>query len=280
MGRARQSRLWRAVLLAGCAGLLPANCAWDAGEPFATVDAHLEAHVDVPAGRALEGDWQRLASSYELTIERLEVDTGALALIDSGGGALGFDPANPPPGYSLCHNGHCHADDGSLVSYEDIAASLGQGTGATTVVLLPVGDLDLIDGVSRALACVPDCDLPLADIGLATLPARRVHAEGLVRDGRAPARIDGEVPWQMDLILAADEPLTWSSPIALPADRVHAPEIALKVEIALGSPLFDDIAWAALDAGAGAIDVAADPDARAAVLEALGEARLAIDVDR
>lgn len=268
------------MLLAGCAGLLPASCAWDAGEPFATVSAHLEAHVDAPAGRVLDGGWQRLASSYEIVIDRLEVETGELALIDSGGGALGFDPANPPPGYSLCHNGHCHADNGSLVSYEDIAAALGQGTGATTVMLLPVGDLDLTAGVARDLACVPDCDLPLADIGLATLRVHRIHAEGLVRDGRVPARIGAEVHWRLDLPLAEDEPLVWSSPIALPADRIHAPDVTLLAELALGSPLFDDIAWADLDTGAGSFDLAADADARAAVLEALGETRLAIDVNR
>ena len=42
----------------------------------------------------------------------------------------------PPPGYSLCHGGHCHTTDGGIESYEEIEAKLAGG-GAVTVDSVP-----------------------------------------------------------------------------------------------------------------------------------------------
>jgi hypothetical protein len=109
MRPARQSSAWSgAVLLTAsvlAAGLLAASCAWEAGTPFATLEASLDARLEVPRDRDLGDGWQKLASGYELAIQQLEVEAGEIALLDPGAGARGFDPANPPPGYSLCHNG-------------------------------------------------------------------------------------------------------------------------------------------------------------------------------
>lgn len=267
------------LLWAGVA--LGAGCAWGPGEPFATVSARIEARLEVPDGRDLGDGWQKLASNYEIAIEELSLETGGVALIDAGPGGQGFDPASPPPGYTLCHNGHCHAEDGALVPYEEVAAELGQGGALVAAVTLPVGDLDLAEGVERALDCAPSCDLPLASIVEARLDVRRIQARGRVRDGRDPARIDGEQAWTLDLSL--DEPVSLSSPVDLPADRVHDPAVSLGVGLALTSRLFDDVAWAGLDAGPDGPDdyvLDADGGARAAMVEALGEEALAIDVAR
>jgi hypothetical protein len=269
----------RKVLLAcagACAGSALAACAWGAGEPFATLSARIEARLEVPAGRDLGDGWQMLASNYQIAIDTLALETGDVALNDAGAGGGVFDPANPPPGYSLCHNGHCHAQDGSLVSYEDIAAGLGGG-GLVTVVTLPVGELDLSEGVARPLACTPSCDLPLASIAAAELDVIRVRASGRVRDGRTPGRID-EQAWSLDLAFPADAPLVLSAPLSLPADRVHEPDVALVLSLAITSRIFDDVAWAAV----GDPDLALEdhPETRAAIAAALGEVTLASAISR
>ncbi len=46
-----------------------------------------------------------------------------------------FDPQNPPPQYSLCHNGHCHHDDGHLVDYEDIVLEQAESATVQSIVL-------------------------------------------------------------------------------------------------------------------------------------------------
>jgi hypothetical protein len=267
------------MLVAGSALMMTVSsvaCAWDAGEPFATVSPHLEARVHAPSGRDLGMGWQKLASEYEVRIDRMDIETGELALIDIGLGALGFDPANPPPGYSLCHNGHCHSDEGRLVSYQDIAAELAQGSAARRVMAMPVGALDLVAGESRELACVPGCDLPLARITLADLDVTRVQAAGLVRDGLVPARIEGELGWT--LMLSADSPLVLTGTLELIADRSHDPDVRLDIEFLISSKILDSVIWAEL--GGAPLLLDADADARAAVLDALGEVALSMEITR
>jgi hypothetical protein len=264
------------ALVAGSA--LIAGCAWDAGEPFATVSARIEARLEVPAGRDLGDGWQMLASNYQIAIDTLVVEAGTIALGDASDGPGVFDPANPPPGYSLCHNGHCHAEDGSLVPYEDITAGLGPGQ-VTTVALLPVGALDLAAGAERDLDCTPSCDLPRANIVVAELDVTRVQASGRVRDGASPPRFAGERTWALDLSFAAEEPLVLSSPLDLPADRAHDPDVTLDLTLALTSRIFDDVAWAELDPGA-SLALAGHAETRAALVAALGEVALATELTR
>lgn len=258
------------------------GCALDAGEPFATLTPRLESRVEISAGRDLGMGWQKLASNYEIRIDELVIDAEPLVLLDSGVGAVGFDPANPPPGYSLCHNGHCHADSGALVDYEDIAAELAQGSGATAVVALPTGNLDLIVGVSRALNCEPSCALPLANIGLATMAVTRIRGAGLVRDGNVPARVEGEQSWSLSFDFDPNtgddgDALTLSTALSLPADREHAPDVAMTAEFLFTSVVFDDVAW---DALATPFDPSADAEQRIVLLGALSELELAFDIER
>jgi hypothetical protein len=270
------------IALAPGLSMFMSACAWDAGEPFATVTPHLEARVHTPEGRDVGMGWQKLASEYQVRFDRMELDTGEITLIDTGLGALGFDPANPPAGYSLCHNGHCHSDDGRLVAYQDIAAELAQGSAARRVLAMPVGALDLVAGESRPLFCVPDCDLPLAEITVGNLDVARVQAAGLVRDGLEPARIDGEVAWTLDwtldVALADDGPLVMTGSVDLIADRSHDPDVRLELELLISSKILDDVPWAELGSGPFALDTGAD--ARAAVLQALSEVALDMETAR
>lgn len=264
------------ALVAGSA--LAQGCAWGEGEPFATLTARIEARLEVPADRDLGDGWQMLASNYQIAIDTLVVEAGTVALGDAGEGAGVFDPANPPPGYTDCHNGHCHAEDGSLVPYEQIAGELGAG-GAVTVARLPVGALDLAAGEGRGLECTPSCDLPLADIIVAALDLTRVQASGRVRDGRSPPRFPGERDWALDLVLAGDQPLVLSSPLDLPADRRHEPDVALELTLAMTSQIFDDVAWAELDAG-DSLALADHAETRAAIVTALEEVILTTEISR
>lgn len=259
--------------------VLTLGCAWGDGQPFAVVDAHLTAALEVPADRDLGGGWQTLASGYEVRIDELVVVAEELTLIDSGAGPSAFDPANPPPGYSNCHGGHCHADDGSLVDYEDIEAELaGGGAGATEVLFLPLGELDLAAGVDRALACEPDCSLPLAHVTAARMHVTGLRLAGAVRDGRAEPRIDGEVPFFLDLDLEAltGDPIDLTGATDLPADRSHDPDVTLTVALHPTVAVLDDVDWATLPE-ATPLDLA---PVAADLIAALSGIALDITVDR
>ncbi len=271
---------------------LAPGCAWDDGEPFATVSATLTAELAIPPGRDLGQGWQQLASNYQVAIDEWQVEPDPLTLI--GGdpdSAAGFDPANPPAGYSLCHNGHCHADDGSLVPYEDIAADLGQGGDTSApVVALAVDDFDAAAGTEQSLACAPSCDVPRTQLLRAELPARRVVIRGRVRDGQEPARVAGEQEFavELDIVTPEADPdadpsgdeLRWSSPLAIAVDRGHDPDIALDVTLALEARVFDGVDWAAR-ADAGQLnELDSDSATRQLVIDALGEAALTVEVTR
>lgn len=268
----RLAPTWAALLL--CAG-----CAWGDGGPFAVVEAELIAELAVPADRDLGGGWQTLASGYEVRAGELVVAAEELSLIDAGGGPTSFDPANPPPGYSLCHGGHCHADEGGLVPYEEIEAELaGGGAGATEVLIFPLGELELIAGVQRPLACEPDCTLPLGHITAARMHVTGLRVTGMVRDGRAQPRIAGEVPFLLDLDIVSltGDHLDLIGVTDLPADRAHAPAIAMTVALGPTVALFDAVDWAALPE-----NEPLDPSAAAAdILERLTEANLEITTHR
>lgn len=233
----------RRLIIAAALAAAPA-CAWTDGSPFAEVDIRLAVAFD-GAGREVAGDagWYRLNTNYQVRIDALELELDALTLLDSGGGAAAFDPANPPPGYSLCHNGHCHHDDGRLVSYDEIIAELAEGGGATAALAVPIGTVDALAGVERAL-CDPPCALGLADVGLATVTVSALTIEGTVRDAPGgPGRLDGEQPFA----IALAEPVTLSGALSLPADRTHDPDVRLDVRLAPGPALLDDSDWAAAE---------------------------------
>lgn len=155
-----------------------------------------------------------------------------------GGSGASFDPANPPPGYSLCHGGHCHADDGSLVSYEDIQAELaGEEATWTALVTLPVAaEADLVAGAEYAL--FPEDPGPLARSEATRLEvgATAVHLSG------------GATREDVDLALTVDLPLPapFAASVELPFDRGYDPVVTLDVGLMVDGTLFDDLDFAAL----------------------------------
>lgn len=104
---------FRRSILGLSAMLALASCTFSPGEPWGWVDAELTVY---PV--ASSGDVEIDTQSIELRAIDVRAPAASTEAVNE------FDPANPPPGYSLCHGGHCHADDGSLVDYEEIEAGL------------------------------------------------------------------------------------------------------------------------------------------------------------
>lgn len=108
--------------------LLVAGCAFEAGEPIGRLSPSLSVALDLGEGRVVDGRWLT-STDYAIALSSFEVAVRSLSIgLTSSGAAttVAFDPSSPPEGYGLCHGGHCHADDGRLVTYEDIEAELAR----------------------------------------------------------------------------------------------------------------------------------------------------------
>lgn len=249
-----------ALALLACAG-----CTFGDGDPFGEVTAHIAARYEERADRDAGDGWQKLTSELEVKLSEMAITIDAVELVDLGGAAaIAFDPANPPPGYSLCHNGHCHSDEGALVDYEDIVAELGGNSDAArTALVLTGGNVDLLADQTLPLACTGACMLGMGHVARVRVGISSVTIAGAVRDGLAEPRFEGEQPLALDLSGGVLE-----APVDLPFDDDHEPKVAIALELALSATLFD----AAIDA-TGAVDAAA-------VSTAFTENNLRITIER
>ncbi len=272
------------TLLSGGALLAvgPAGCTFTPGEPFAELTTELAARYTDDPARATEMGWQKLASGYDLQLTRAELTVKTVQLFAAAGARSAFDPARPPAGYSACHGGHCHAADGRLVSYEEIAAEQSGGKVAPPVLQQGGGTLDLLAGATLRPTCPPPCQVGHGTLTRLRLVLARLELAGIVRDGGGDPRIpptrfaftlspeaDGELP-PLDI------------PIDVPADNEHDPFVALRAEATFTAALLDDVAWAKLPISVGAfVPAAAD---RATIVEPvherLVETPVAVDVTR
>ncbi len=267
----------RPAAVAAALALAPA-CVWSDGHPFGELSASLETRWTLAADRG--GARQRLASDFVVEVTGATATLGALTLIDVGAAALAFDPADPPPGYTLCHNGHCHAADGRLVSYEEISAELSGGAGPQPIVALAVGARDLLPGARGALGCDGGpCDLPRAQVRRLELAVERLELAGVVADTRVPPRLTGDVAWTLTLDRGAGAdaaPVTGA--LELPIDRGHPPRIELAATFAPTAALLDGVRFELAGDGPWAVD--SDATSRAAVDAALVELPLTATVSR
>jgi hypothetical protein len=221
------------------------GCTFDDGEPFATVTGSVRAAYELPADRASAGGWQRLSNDYEVQIERAALDGVRVALEETGSAGAAFDPARPPPGYSLCHGGHCHADDGRLVPYDEVAAAGGAGAGPRELAALAAGALNLLAPADHPLACqTPPCELPFATVRRVRMTPGDLTLSGRVRDGASPPRLAGEHPFAVELAADALAPLT--AAVDLPADGRAPPRVELRVAVTVGPRLLDGVPWGEL----------------------------------
>ncbi|HSP77957.1 MAG TPA: hypothetical protein VLQ93_05485 [Myxococcaceae bacterium] len=264
----------RTFLLTGV--LLLAGCAWEPGEGFAVVTPTVKAAYAPKADRDVGGGYQKLSSEYQVRIDAASLRLGRIELLSlSSGGGGSFDPSRPPPGYSLCHGGHCHRDDGALIPYEQIAAELGGGGGISTVMSLPVeAPWNLLEPEARTVPCEP-CELPRTEVSRGRWPLSALRLEGLVRDGSLPARFEGERRFLLELAPPEGSTapvMVLEGDVELPSDRHHPPLVDLELRLLLTASLFDAVDWSAVEADAnGVVDFSASANApaRAALLEQL-----------
>lgn len=235
----------RSLVSALLAGAASTACTFDDGRPWGEAQVRLRVGFEVSDDRALDGA-VRTSRDYAVHLERLTVTLDALRLsqaeAETSPGA--FDPAAPPPGYSLCHNGHCHAADGRLVDYADIEAEVlgASATGASTERVLelqlevPVGGE--VDGPEVRL------DLPTGALVSLGLVVSSVRLEGRVDDLRSQRRLAADDQ-------AFDYTLPVTAELIAPLDgavgRDGPPRFLLQAHLALPVALLDRIDFADVD---------------------------------
>jgi hypothetical protein len=236
--------------------LLSTGCAWEAGEGFAVLEPSVRAEYTPIASRDAGNGYQRLSSDFQVRLTAARVRLERIDLLGGAGssGPTSFDPANPPPGYTICHNGHCDREDGALVPYEEVEAELGGGGAtASTVATLPVGDLDLLAPETRTPECQPDCELPRTELSSGKWTVTALRLEGTVRDGRATPRFPGERPFRLELTTSSPqaEPVAvLTGELDVPSDREHEPRVSLALGLDMTPAVFDPVDWAAATPGA------------------------------
>lgn len=237
---------WR-FLLAVLLG--PSGCALSDGDPFGIAEVELGVHLEIPEDRRLEDGRFKTSSGYQVRIDQWVVVLDELSLEISGATeTVSFDPANPPPGYSLCHNGHCHADDGRLVDYEDIVAELAGGAGAGKVQVEQALSTSPIEVSANATpvalgACEDGCALARGELSACELGLRELSVRARIFDGVAAerARLPGE---GLRVILDDEDGFQIRHALNARID-VHEPLVThLSVELHPSVRLFDGIDWA------------------------------------
>lgn len=247
--------------------LLLLACTAEPGRGFGELgSATLDANFVPGEARDLGGGAVLTNLVYTVIPTAMTLELGTVSLLElQGGGGATFDPANPPEGYGLCHGGHCHRDDGALISYADVEAELAGGDATfVAVATLPVDStVDLLGGAHLELT--PDSAiLPEADISKLTLGVGTFHLEGSVEDG------DGGV-WPLTVELPLGGQL--GAGLDLPLARDLDPVVHLSLTLEPGGTLFDDLDFAALAADSAVI--LDDPDTDAALT--LSSAWLAVE---
>ncbi len=217
--------------------LLLLACTFTPGTAFGRLDgATAELRFEPGEARDL-GDRTVLTDQVqELRVERLALQVEAIELQELGGAAADFDPADPPEGYGLCHGGHCHAEDGSLVSYEEIIAELSGGAPVfEAIIAAPVdAEVDLWAGGPGELG-LDGLLLPRADIRRLEIRAARYLGEGEERTSGA------RVAWDLTL------PASFAASVELPIDRDEPEGLTVQIELRLDGRLFDGVDFSALD---------------------------------
>lgn len=258
-----------------CALALSApGCAWNEGSGFATLkETQVSARVQPDQASALAEITTDLGYVVQLESAELYVDGVVLEQASEGGTGAHFDPANPPDGYSLCHSGHCHSEDGRLVDYEEIAEEAAStGETYTSVASIPVySGLDLLaGGALRVRQVEPSAELPRAEVQRVTLHAGALRLRGSVQSGPGGETLPEALPLSVDLELGV--PLR--AAVHVDIDRDSPAHVRAVVELIVPRTLLDELDFVRL-AEAGTVSLSdvesplVDP-----VLETLAESEL------
>jgi hypothetical protein len=225
------------------------GCAWQPGTGFATVHADgVVLRAALGAGRQdAQGRWKLSDGSKVAEFKAVLTvkDCVLESLSESGGGGGGtFDPANPPPGYTLCHGGHCHRADGALIDEAQIRAELqakaGVSTYASALTLLPAEPRwDLAWKAERATTWQTMQPHPyLAQVSLkrASLRLTQLDLQGVTSTDTVP----GDRSWRMTLPL---DGVTFSAPLSTTVSRAGPAAYGLSASFRLSDRLLDGLPW-------------------------------------
>ena len=272
------------ALLAAALGLV--SCTFQPGVAFGTLTgATLTTRFQPDASRLDAEGRIKTDTGYRIRVDSLQLVVGKLDFQSTTGtsGSTGggtFDPANPPPGYTLCHGGHCHRDDGALVSYEDIEAELSGGTATTrTVVSLPVeAPFNLLSGSATASIseCEPGCQLDRGTWSQAVLHLTSLTATGSVEDPSAFDRLGGQTrTWSLTLTQEA-----FSRKVDVTLDRTQGDRLAVAATFALSEKLWDAIDFKTLAETPGTLVLDELADNRQKLSENLSQSQFNVTVTR
>ncbi len=227
------------------AAMILAGCTFQPGVSFGTLaDATLDARFQPPASRMDAEGRLKTASGYRIRIDSLKLMPKQLDFQSTTGKAGtggSFDPADPPAGYSLCHGGHCHRDDGALISYEEIEAELSGGSLKTATVLsLPVvSAFDLLTGSATASLVQNQAgrQLDRSQWSKASLQFASLTASGSVEDPSSFNRLGGQTrTWSLTL-----SPSAFSQKIEVNIDRDQGDRLAIAATFTLSEKLWDEV---------------------------------------
>lgn len=216
--------------------LLFLACTFQPGGGFGRLDG-FTADLRFEPGEARDlGGFKVLTDlGYEVQVDSMQLDLSAIELQElSGAPGVTFDPANPPEGYGLCHGGHCHAEDGSLVGYDEIIAELSGGSATWEPIVAASFDqpIDLLDGGPGELGqeglLLPQASISRLEIAAVTLSGA--------------AEVAG-LPYTWELPLS----LPWSASVEVEIDRDQPEGLDVAVELLLPGTLFDGIDFATVE---------------------------------
>lgn len=267
--------------LGTAAVMVVAGCVWGPGTGFVTMTGGtVETSLSLSSGRLdPNGAWKtnngylvRLNGEV-VSIDGLGVAMQAPGQAGQAGTGATFDPAKPPPGYLLCHNGHCDRADGALVPYAEIEAELARGTGATpprTVLTLQSvadGPASIPVGGSTVVTlgrCQPACALDQGRISRLVFNGTTLRASGTVQAAPGTAML-GATPRAWTLAL----PLSSFAPVAntdTTIDRDQAARLAVAASFQVSERLLDGIDWARLSSQSDPIALEIDAATRETLL--------------
>lgn len=270
------------IPLALPAVMLLAGCTFQPGAAFGTLEsASLAASFAPPASRLDAEGRIKTDGGYRIRVEALQLVPRQLDFQStSGAAATGgtFDPAKPPAGYSNCHGGHCHRDDGALVDYEDIEAELAGGSLTTkTVLSLPVETpFNLLSGAATASLsqCEPGCQLDRGTWSKASFQVASLTASGTVEDPSTFDRLGGQVrTWSLTLA-----PSPFTQKLAVTIDRSQGDRLNLAAQLVLSEKLWDAIDFQTLAATAGTLVLDQDEATRRQLAENLAQSAFTVNV--
>jgi hypothetical protein len=264
------SAIWRRASttrwLASILGLAATGCALSDGQPWGEAEVTLSARFAPPAERLTGSGRLKTAASFEIDLDSIvaQFDSVTLRMAAAGSSAT-FDPADPPEGYSLCHNGHCHAADGSLVAYEDI---LLEGSSGGYFVTRAASAEPLLLSTQPASvelgACSNNCVLERGEVATAEVTLAAVELHGRVFDGTAGGRVPA-AGLEFIMTFAPEGSIVTPTFAAVANGRRVGVRVALNLRV---SPkLFDDVEWTYPDGAGEPVDFS--KDAGAAVAEKL-----------